>query len=456
MAMQNEELLKYWIESHNEKYYKYILSNEEPRYQLKTFFLNSFYLFKELAEGWEEYLATYEKLFRRDPSSDYYKYRDPIVDNSDQRRKNALEWATLFEIIAQVGYPHNNSAKRNLLDYANKFLSKGIENPASQWFDFMITSVVANLPNDFPSFKEDLPSLISTYIQNECTPHQYMAYLYALRRYDSHSDLKSKLIAELLEWIDNPTGNYRSQILIWARLITRMDWLSEINVASVQATLRRNFLRTIDEIYSVDWSNSPMILQALWRCIEEDEQDIILEEMRKEITPSSFLKFREIFPFIHMGDEAMDVESEVISLNEKCSIYPSLADCSNCRDNKKDDCWIRVLSKVKHMQPRLHSGYEVADVVIYDLAQGIYVILKAEPITTSKGGGDNLFRQCVSLFSNDHALVLYLNPHETAPFIIERIRKAASSNSNNPRFEVVDKKYIRQIYKRYLEIESLS
>jgi len=67
-----------------------------------------------------------------------------------------------------------------------------------------------------------------------------------------------------------------------------------------------------------------------------------------------------------------------------------------------------------------------------------------------------LFRQCVSLFSIDHALVIYLNPCETAPFIIEKIKKAASNSKTNPRFEVIDNKYIRQIYSEYLEKEKES
>ena len=67
----------------------------------------------------------------------------------------------------------------------------------------------------------------------------------------------------------------------------------------------------------------------------------------------------------------------------------------------------------------LHSGYEIADTVIYEYHRGTYIVMKADPITRQIGEGDVLFRQCVSLFSKPYALVLYLNPYETAPFVIE-------------------------------------
>lgn len=45
--------------------------------------------------------------------------------------------------------------------------------------------------------------------------------------------------------------------------------------------------------------------------------------------------------------------------------------------------------------------------------------------------------------------------------VVENIRKIASSMSTNSRFEVVDKKYVRQIYKSYKskyskDVESIS
>ena len=80
-------------------------------------------------------------------------------------------------------------------------------------------------------------------------------------------------------------------------------------------------------------------------------------------------------------------------------------------------------------------------------------MIKSNPIIKQKGEGDTLLRQCVSLFSIDHALVLYLNPSDTAPHIIEGIRQAAANSKKNPRFEVIDNKYLRQMYKEYVKKE---
>lgn len=125
------------------------------------------------------------------------------------------------------------------------------------------------------------------------------------------------------------------------------------------------------------------------------------------------------------------------------------------------ECWIRILSKITGRDPWTHGPFEVADVVIYALERGIYFVIKAEPITKQRGEGDVLHRQCTTLLSNDHALVLYWNPFDTAPMVVENIRKIASSMSTNSRFEVVDKKYVRQIYKSYKskyskDVESIS
>lgn len=449
--MNKNDLVDYWIKHHNEKYFKYLLSEGEPRYQLKTFFLNSFYLFKKFGSDWEPYIEKYQDIFRRDPSSDYYKYRDPLENNADDKRKNALEWTTLFEIISQVGYPHNASAKENLLKYSNGFLSKGLHSPNSDWIDFMISSAAANLSEDFRSLKELLRSQISNYIKlTDRTPHQYIAYLNALRKYEDENELKKIIIDKLISWIDSPSGNPNGQILVWARLITRLNWLPEIKEPKIQTVMKNSFIETLNKVYSVDWSNSPMILEAFYCCCSDTEKEELLFRIGSEITPSSFFKFHDLFPFINPFHEAIDVNDEVLSIKEKCEPHPSLEKCMDCIENKKGDCWTRVISKVTDTKPKLHSGYEVADVVIYKLSHGIYIVIKANPIHRQRGEGDILFRQCVSLFSTDHALVIYFNPHETMPAVIEPIRRVATSMSKtNPRFEVIEHKYIRQIYSEY-------
>lgn len=454
--MNKYDIVNFWIKHHNEKYFHYLLSEEEPRYGLKTFFLNSFYLFKTFGSDWEPYLEKYQDIFQRDPSADYYKYRDPLIKDTDERRKNALEWTTLFEIIAQVGYPHNASATENLLKYAKEYLLKGQHSPNSDWMDFMMSSAVANLPQEFETLKDWLPSQISEYIKlTNRTPHQYIAYLNSLRKNENENELKKIIIEKLMNWIKSPSGNPNFQILVWARLITRLNWVTEIKDKKIQEMMKSNFIETLNKVYSVDWSNSPMILEAYCYC-QEKEKDELLSYIGNEITPSSFFRFHELFPFINPFDEAIDVNNEVLLIKEKCSgPSPSLKKCISCIENKNGDCWTRVISKVTNTQPKLHSGYEVADIVIYSLSHGIYIVLKANPIQKQTGEGDVLFRQCVSLFSTDHALVIYFNQHETAPIVIEGIRKAASTSKTNPRFEVIEHKYIRQIYKKYKSDEGL-
>ncbi|WXG40448.1 MAG: hypothetical protein WED07_06475 [Candidatus Freyarchaeum deiterrae] len=169
----------------------------------------------------------------------------------------------------------------------------------------------------------------------------------------------------------------------------------------------------------------------------------------KLVLTDIFSKLFELFPFINEQDEAIEVEEEVLTIKEKCKSSVSLEECYDCMNNKKADCWIRILSKVTKTKPSLHSGDEIADKVIYMLSQATYIVVKAEPIMKQRGEGDILYRQCSSLFSNDNASIFYLNPHETAFSVIEGIKKAASVSIKNPQFEVIDHKYIRQIYKKY-------
>ncbi|MCJ7496514.1 MAG: hypothetical protein MUO78_00020 [candidate division Zixibacteria bacterium] len=447
--MNNKALIDFWIKHHNEKYFKYLLSNDEPRYDLKTFFLNSFYLFNIFGKDWDSYLEKHQELFRRDPAGDYYAYRDPLVIDLKVRRLNAFEWATLFEIISNVGYPYNESAKENLIKYANKFLLMATGSPDSDFIDIMISSAVANLPDDFKFLYDRFPSQISEYIKTPKSPHQYIAYLNALRRYKNQNELKEEILKKLINWIKSTSGSLRWQINVWARLITRLDWITRTLKNGIQKIIKDNFLRTLSEVHSVDWQYSPMILDALYRYSDQQKRNEILYLISQDITPSSFFEFYELFPFINPSDEALDVSNEILLIKERCGSYITLKECYECIKNRKDDCWIRILSKITNTRPRLHSGYEVADIVIHELSKGIYIVIKAKSVAIQKGEGDVLYRQCVSLFSNDHALVFYLNPMETVPFLIEQIRRAASNSTKKPRFEVIPQKYIRQIYKKY-------
>lgn len=444
--MESRELVDYWIIKHNEKFTKYLFDGE-PRYSLKTFFLNSYYLFETLGDEWEEYLESFEKLFRKDPSNDYYGYRDPL--EADHERENALEWTTLYEIISKVGFPYNRSAKEKLLTRSTTFLEKAMSNPESTWVDFMLSSAVANLPECFQNITKWLPSQIKKYIQDERTPHHYMAYLNALKSLENQDELKEKITALLIDWIESPKGTPEAQIIIWARLITRLNWLPKIMESDIQTKINTNFLKTLDEVHSVEWHYSPMILEAYYKCTDDEKRSEILHHIYTEIAPSSYFKFYEIFPFIRPFDDAFDVKDEVQTIKEKCNNHPSSDMCKRCMDNKIGDCWIRIIAKVTQTDPKVHSGYEVADAVIYEGRKGVYIVMKADEIQRQRGEGDVLYRQCVSLFSTPYALVLYLNPYGTAPVVIEGIKKAAANSNSNSRFEVIDSKYVRQIYKKY-------
>lgn len=451
--MEYRRLVDYWIEQHNEKFPRYLFSDKEPRYDLKNFFLNSYYLFKTLGIEWDEYLESYDRLFRRDPSNDYYGNRNPFTP--DKERLHALEWTSFFEIIANVGFPRNRSAKDKLLYRSTQYLKEAMKNPESPWVNFMLSSAIANLPENFNFIKDWLPSQISKYIQGGCSPHQYVAYLNALKNYENQDELKEEIIRKLLDWIKNPSGNPEAQIIIWARLITRLDWLPEINEDDIKSEICTNFNKALDEVYYVQWHYSPMILEAYYLCNSRNQQEIS-HQIATHVAPSSFYRLHDIFPFITPFDEALEVKEEVQTIKEKCNQHPTLAKCQECMSNKVDDCWIRVIAKITHTEPKLHSGYEVADVVIYGVRKGIYIVMKADAIKRQRGEGDVLYRQCVSLFSAPYALVLYLNPCETAPFVIEGIKKAAANSLNGPRFEVIDSKYVRQIYRKYKSGESRS
>jgi len=150
--MNPTDLARYWAMEHNKHYSKYMISGGEPRYDLKTFFLYSYYFFKTLEKGWGDYLAGYSNLFRRDPANDYYKYRD--VTDKKNARQNSLEWAAAFEIFAEVGFPHNESATQNFFKYSQAFLEKAKMSPNLEWMDFFLCSAVAHLPTKFETVKK--------------------------------------------------------------------------------------------------------------------------------------------------------------------------------------------------------------------------------------------------------------------------------------------------------------
>jgi len=452
--MKVGDLAKYWVDKHNEHYSSYLLSEREPRYMMKTFFLYSYHLFKTLKEGWGDFLVGYSKIFRRNPSNDYYGLRDPTDESNDNARKNSLEWVAAFAVCAEIGFPHNESAMKKFRKYSEIYLGKARTTPDSEWIDFFVSSAVAYMPEVYERTVQWFPSALEKYLSKaELTPHQLMIYLKATRNCKGQNELQEKALARLLKWIENPTDTYERQVTIWARLITEMQWLPELSNEEILRRTKENFASSLERVYSVDMLNSPMVLDACYSAADEELKKEILRILVSRLAPAKLIALEELFNFLEHSDAALEMQEASRKIREKCKSSVSQDECKACMKDKKGDCWIRILSKLTHTAPRLHSGYEVADKVVYSLQQGVYIVVKAEEIAHQTGEGDVLFRQCVTLFSVDHALVLYLNPFETAPTVIENIKKAASSSKNNPVFEVIDQKYVRQLIRKYLHDE---
>lgn len=189
-------------------------SEKEPRYDLKTFFLYSYFFFKGLGKEWVNYLTGYSNLFRRDPANDYYKYRDPT--DKTWQRQNSLEWAIAFEIFKEVGFPHNESATRNFDNYSKEYLDKARKSPNLEWMDFFLCSAVANFPDRYAVTKKWLPSQLDKYVnEGKPEPHQLMIYLKALQNYENQKALRDEILSRLVNWINNPSGTPERQVNIW-------------------------------------------------------------------------------------------------------------------------------------------------------------------------------------------------------------------------------------------------
>ncbi|MDD3565650.1 MAG: hypothetical protein PHN90_08290 [Methanothrix sp.] len=437
------------------------------RWKTKQFFLYSYHLFRRFSEDdddiiWKEYQDRYANIFLRDPSNDYYGYRSPI--DLEKGWINSLEWSNIFEIVNLVGYPYNESAKNKMLKYAKIGLRDAIKSPGESGHDFMLCSAVACLPDEFSDFKDPLLRWIDESVDfNKLTLHQITAYLNVVKMLTDCDHLKNKLTNALLSNMESVIVNDtpRRQILVWARLSTRLDWYFKTSNTENLKTFKEYLFNNLYKVRQLDWNNTPIILEAAYYLSDVDKKEAIRYEIARNLTPSIFFKLKDIFRFLNEYDELQELQSEVESIKEKCTTAPSRETCRLCMTEPQGECWIRILSKITGRDPWTHGPFEVADVVIYALERGIYFVIKAEPITKQRGEGDVLHRQCTTLLSNDHALVLYWNPFDTAPMVVENIRKIASSMSTNSRFEVVDKKYVRQIYKSYKskyskDVESIS
>jgi len=451
--MRQEELMDSWIKFHNKHYINYCYESKEPRWNTKQFFLYSYKLLNRLNydNRWADYLSKYSEIFRRDPADDYYGYRDPSDPDPEKARKNSLEWANIFELNSLVGFPYNESAKKKMLKRSERFLSNALKSLPYSHHDILCCSAIEFMPEHYRFLSDDFFKWMDEYSSNnEVTPHQIIAYLNALKNFDEYNYLKNILIEKLLFWIRNTEETSRRQILIWARLATRIEWCLELSDNDIQETIKTNFFNCLREIYQLDWYNIPIIMDALYKLSTGRIKNTINDKIASEITPSIFFKLKNIFHFLDENNELIELQNEISKIKEKCIQSPSRELCRTCMSESRGRCWIRILSKVTGVAPWSHGGNEVADVVVYTLAQGIYFVIKSNSITSQRGEGDILYRQCTQLFSSDHALVLYWNPSDTHPSVIENIKKIASSIRTNPRFEVVDKKYIRQVYNYYI------
>ena len=197
--------------------------------------------------------------------------------------------------------------------------------------------------------------------------------------------------------------------------------------------------------------NSPIILEAVYLLSDNKEKVDIEKKIRRVIARTKIFQLREIFPFLNPYEELTELQSEIEKIKEKCNNSPSNENCHACITESRGICWIRIFATILNVSPRAHSPFEIADIVTYTLEQGTYFIIKSENIGGLKGTGDTLYRQCTKLFSNKFSLVFYVNPKRTHPMVIEHIRRIEAQMITNPKFIILDKKYLRQIYRYYLD-----
>lgn len=144
------ELMNRWIEYFNRFYPKYIQLEKEPRYQMKQFFFYCYNFFKRMGGIWDEYNSRFCELFLIDPSNDFYGKRDPTIDSGQIKKwQKGLEWIIIFQIVSEIGFPHNISAEDKLLDNARINIEKIKSNPEGDYNILMICSAITYLSNNF-------------------------------------------------------------------------------------------------------------------------------------------------------------------------------------------------------------------------------------------------------------------------------------------------------------------
>lgn len=451
--MDIDKLTEQWVDYFNRHYIPYISEAREPRNRMKQFFLYSYKLLRRFGDEWKGYLEDYNQLFLCDPTNDWYSKRHVIGDTPEQISLNVLEWTNTFEIVGIVGYPANKSAKEDMLKYAGINLGLIKKNPDGKFYDLMISSLIMNIPSSRKLYSDLLKEMIIKNLEKDnYSIHSLVAYLNALKYIENSGDLSKDITKRILTWIDKPEGHARLNILMVSRIITNLDMSifgdKKTEVLSKLTKLYFEYLNSIPRLE--DWVNVPLNLEAAYLLTNDENKRKIKYIISKKISPSKLVKLKELFNFL--TEERFDeLDVDVEKIKEKCISHPTKEQCLKCMSEKQGTCWMRILAKLLKVAPGFHEPFEIGDTVIYTLEQGIYFVIKAEDITKQTGEGDRLYRQTTLLFNQVHALVFYLNPKNTASAVIENIKKSAGSSSNNPKFVIIDKKYISQIYKEYKE-----
>lgn len=449
-----QKLVENWIKYFNRNYPNYLNSFKEPRYQAKSFLFYSYKLFLRLNEisYWDNYIQSLENIFLRDPSNDYYGHRNP--KNSTRSQPISLEWVTTFEIIKVLDFPGNQSAEQKLVKYVNHYFEE-IKNDleVEKFQDLMISSSL-DVPKIDDMSEWFLEWLKANYNSEIASPHNIVSYLDFLYKIDSENILITKMIEDLVNWVEKNNESPERRILVLARIILNLDWVHELTTKKIFNKIKEDFFENLEKIKQITWHNSPLILEAAYYLHKEQERKTIQHILLENLTNAKIYKIMDLFPFLKSYVKLDQLEEEVLSIKEKCTQHPTADMCMNCINEPQGICWTRILAKILGTTPSTHFSFEIGDVVKYTHQKGIYFVIKADKITKMRREGDILYRQCTSLFISDFSLVFYFNPHYTAPMVIEPIKKISTNMKTKPIFFVLERNHIFQIYNHYKEMES--
>ena len=236
-------------------------------------------------------MEDYCKIFRRDPSNDWYKYRSP-VDNGYAWR-NSFEWVNTLEIISEVGFPYKEvSVKKNMLKYLKFFSNEALKSPNQNGHDFMLMSVIKVFNKEFSSLKKDFIKWLKNEIKNDdFTPHQLTAYMTFLRNESDYIELYNDVEKKLIAWINNPSDTVDRQLLIWARLLTRLEWWEAYS--DLKCLMIDNFIKNFESVNHLNYNNQSIILEAIFVTLSEKEREEFQQDIERLIIPAKLYRIKE-------------------------------------------------------------------------------------------------------------------------------------------------------------------